>query len=95
MAIETPELQFPTKRSVGDVWRVYLAKGFLTPTFLIPYVFAICAAPLLLVFGSEASRRVALVGLVFCVLAPVAYSFALWRVFAADPTITATTNLSV
>src|SRR5262245_24508329 len=95
MSDEAPQLEFTTKRSIKEVWSVYLTNGFRRPTFLICYLFILIAAPPLFLFGDEIPKGVAAVGILFLVLGPVFYSFALWKVIAADPGVEAPTTVSL
>jgi hypothetical protein len=95
MSDEIPQLEFTTKRSNGEVWRVYLANGFRRPTFLFGYLFILIAAPPLFLFGHEVAKGVAAVGLGFIFLGPVFYAIGMWRVIAGNPVFEAPTNISL
>jgi len=95
MLNESPQLEFTTKRSNGEVWRVYVANGFRRPMFLLSYLFMLMAAPLLFLFGHEASRGVAVVGFGFVFLGPVFYAIGMWGVIAGNPVFEAPTNISL
>ena len=95
MSNESPQLEFTTKRSNGEVWRVYMAQGFRRPTFLLPYLFMLMVSPPLVLIGTAASIAVAVFTIGFIVLGPVFYAMRLWGVIASDPVLEAPTNISL
>ena len=92
---DAPQLEFRTKRTNVEVWRVYLVAGFKRPVFMFCYLFTLITAPLLLLFGSEGSRAFAEVGIGFLFLLPIFYAIGMWRAIAGNPVYEAATNISL
>jgi hypothetical protein len=95
MTIEAPLLEFATKRTLAEVWRVLLKWQLLRPVRLVGWVIGLSVGLYFILNGNGFYRGVGFFGLSIVVLYPLFFSLALWRVVAKDPIITEPTTISI
>ena len=95
MTDESPLIEFSTRRSLSEVWRVRVAALLLRASFFVCYGSVLLGALLLVVTEHSIYRAYGFFGFGFAIIAPILYCFSVWRALKINPSATADVIVSV
>ena len=95
MSDENPIFTFVTRRTVGEIWRVYFAATVNKASLVASIALIFAGLALIFVASDPSARWLIPVLLALCFAVPVGRHVSLYRQLAGNPAVTAETTVTV